>query len=58
MALAGALLSTGMWCEEVISYHFIDAVFYRHIGPAYAICLIWMALSVITTAGIWIETRS
>jgi hypothetical protein len=54
---AGTLLSVGAWCCECLSYHFLDAILYRPVGPLMAIGLVWLILAAVTCYGVWLDGR-
>jgi hypothetical protein len=56
LAMAGTMLSLALWCSEAISFHFLDLVLYRLVGPAMLVGLLWLGLAGITCAGVvWDE---
>jgi hypothetical protein len=57
IAMAGTLLSLGMWCTEVISYHNVDHILYHMVGSLMVVSFIWIALCCFTTLGVLIEGR-
>lgn len=58
LALTGTLLSFGLWCAEILSYHGVDAVLYHMVGRLMAVSFLWIALALITSFGAWLDTRS
>jgi hypothetical protein len=57
LSVTGTLLSVGLWCEEVVSYHYADKVMYAGIGPLMVVAYLWIGLCFMTTAGIVMEAR-
>jgi hypothetical protein len=58
LAMAGTLLSVGLWCSEALSYHFLDRVLYLMIGNAMLVSFLWGGFAVITCLGLWLDTLS
>jgi len=56
-AAVGTLLSAGLWATEAISYHAVDAVFYRMAAGAMAVSLLWCVLAAITCIGLWMDSH-
>jgi len=57
IAVAGTLLSVALRCAEVLSYHNLDAVLYVQIGKVMLVSILWMALTLLTCLGVWIDGR-
>ena len=57
LAVMGTLLSLDMWCLEVLSFHPVDHVLYSMIGGAMTVSYIWIALSMVTCLGAWLDHR-
>jgi hypothetical protein len=57
-AATGTTLSAGLWCGEVISYHYLDRVLYHLVGSVMVIGFVWVSLTLITCLGVWLEARS
>jgi hypothetical protein len=57
IAVAGTLLSVALRCAEVLSYHDLDAVLYAQIGKVMLVSILWMALTLLTCLGVWIDGR-
>lgn len=55
VAVAGTLLSVALRCAEVLSYHYLDAVLYAQIGKVMLVSILWMALTLLTCLGVWID---
>jgi len=58
IAVAGTLLSVALRCAEVLSYHGLDAVLYAQAGRVMLVSILWMALTLLTCLGVWIDGRS
>lgn len=58
LAVTGTLGSIGVWCCEAVSYHFVDAVFYRMLGGVMLVSLLWVCLMVLTCVGVWLAGRA
>jgi hypothetical protein len=58
IAVAGTLLSVALRCAEVLSYHGLDAMLYAQIGKVMLVSILWMALTLLTCLGVWIDSRS
>lgn len=54
LAVCGALLSIGCWLTELISFHVVDTILYRHIGPFMVVGFVWILACAMTLRGIWI----
>ena len=57
IAVAGTLLSVALRCAEVLSYHYLDAVLYAQAGKVMVVSILWMALTLLTCLGVWIDSR-
>jgi len=57
IAVAGTLLSVALRCAEVLSYHNLDAVLYAQIGKVMLVSILWMALTLLTCLGVWVDGR-
>jgi len=57
LAGGGVVLSLTCWCVEVVSLHTVDRVLYREIYGVKPVCLVWIACSLITGAGILWDMR-
>ena len=57
LAMMATLLSVGLWFCEAVSYHFVDALFYRPIGNVMSISLLWVCLAIATCFGVWLDGR-
>ena len=57
IAVAGTLLSVALRCAEVLSYHYLDAVLYAQAGKVMVVSILWMALTLLTCLGVWIDGR-
>ena len=57
IAVAGTLLSVALRSAEVLSYHNLDAVLYAQIGKVMLVSILWMALTLLTCLGGWIDGR-
>jgi hypothetical protein len=58
LTLTGTLLSVGLWCCEVISYHSMDAVFYYLVGKVMAVSLAWIGVASVICFGVWFDSWS
>jgi hypothetical protein len=58
IAVAGTLLSLALRCAEVLSYHGLDAILYAQAGKVMLVSILWMALTLLTCLGVWIDSRS
>ena len=58
IAVAGTLLSVALRCAEVLSYHGLDAMLYAQIGKVMLVSILWIALTLLTCLGVWIDGRS
>jgi hypothetical protein len=52
LAMAGTMFSAVLWCSEAISFHFLDLVLYRLVGPVMLVSLLWLGLAGTTCAGV------
>ncbi len=57
IAVAGTLLSVALRCAEVLSYHGLDAVLYAQAGKVMLVSILWMALTLVTCLGVWVDGR-
>jgi hypothetical protein len=57
LALAGTVLSMGLWFCEGISLHFVDRFFYHPVGGLMLVSLFWVVLAVMTCFGVWLDMR-
>jgi len=55
LALAGTLLSVGLWCAETVSYHFTDQILFYKLGDVMLVGLLWAGTAIITCSGAWID---
>lgn len=58
IAVTSTTLSIGLWCCECLSYHNVDRVFYRMVGPVMMVSLLWIGFTLLTCFGIWLDNRS
>jgi hypothetical protein len=58
IAIAATIASVGLWCTEAVSLHGVDAIFYHSVGSVMFVSLLWVGLSLITCAGLWIDYRT
>jgi hypothetical protein len=58
IAVVGTLLSVGLRCAEVLSYHNLDAVLYFTIGKMMMVSILWIGLTGLTCVGAWMDGRS
>ena len=58
IAVVGTLLSVGLRCAEVLSYHDLDAVLYFTIGKMMMVSILWIGLTGLTCVGAWMDGRS
>jgi len=52
LAVCGGILSLSCWCVEVISLHAVDAVLYHIVDEVKVVGFVWIACSLMTSAGI------
>jgi hypothetical protein len=52
LAIAGSLLSIGIWFAQVISLHSTDSILFHRVGPLMIVNFLWLAASAMTVAGI------
>lgn len=57
LSLAGTLLAVGLWCCEVISFHFMDQFLYQMLGRVMVVSVAWASLAAVTCLGIWLDSR-
>jgi len=55
LAMTGTALGAGLWCCETLSYHYMDLVLYRMVGPAMLVALLWVGVALTTCAGVWLD---
>lgn len=58
LALTGTLLSVGLWCCEVVSYHPMDALLYSMVGKVMRVSLAWIGVASVICFGVWFDSRS
>lgn len=58
VAISGTLLSIGLWCCEILSYHFMDHVLYSMVGELMLVSFLWLGLAMTTCYGIWRDRAS
>jgi len=55
LALAGTMLSVGLWCLECVSLHAVDRVLYSMVGAVMKVTLAWIFLALVTCLGLWLD---
>ena len=55
VAVTGTMFSVGLWCCEMLSYHYTDAVLFLMVGKVMLVSLLWLALATTTCVGIWMD---
>jgi hypothetical protein len=58
VALTGTMFSVGLWCCEMLSYHYTDAVLFHMVGKVMLVSLLWLAFAATTCVGIWMDRAS
>ena len=57
VALGATIFCVALWFCEAISFHFVDALFYRQIGSVMLVSLLWIGLAIATCVGAWLDAR-
>ena len=57
-AVTGTMFSVGLWCCEMLSYHYTDQVLFHMVGKVMVVSLLWLALATTTCIGAWMDSNS
>jgi hypothetical protein len=57
IAMAGTLVSVGLWFCESVSLHMVDQIFYFMVGKVMFVSLLWVGVALTTCFGVWLDVR-